>query len=350
MSADSITSPAGATDLAVPLAQGEVLALSPHGEPVEPRERRAAAKKLKSRTERAPNANEKRARFSNTWLGILFIAPQLLLIFTFFYWPAGQAIYWAFTLQQPWGGGNEWVGLENIEAIISDPVYWDSVVRSIVFAFLSTGLGMVAGLVLALLVDRELAGNRIYRAVIVWPYAIAAPALGLAFRFMMAPDAGVISFVNHIWPGIWDPTINGNEAMGAIIVAFGWKYIGYNFIFMLSALQAIPRSLTEAGAMDGARVMRRMWDIQIPLLTPTLFFLLVLNLTDSFQDSFGIVDIMTGGGPARATNLMVYKIYFDGFKGLDYSGAAAQSIILMLLVIGLTFIQFRFLERKVHYR
>ncbi|HVW93484.1 MAG TPA: ABC transporter permease subunit [Devosia sp.] len=294
-------------------------------------------------------STQKRAVFGNNWLGFLFAVPQLLLIFTFFYWPASQALYWAFTLQSPWGGGNQWVGLDNIKAVIADPVYWDSVVRSLVFAALSTGISMLAALVLALLVDRELTGNRIYRSVLVWPYAIAAPALGLAFRFMLAPEAGLLAFVNHIWPGIWNPTINGNEALAAIIFAFAWKYVGYNFIFMLAALQAIPRSLLEAGAMDGARPLRRMFDIQIPLLTPTLFFLLVLNITDSFQDSFGIVDIMTGGGPSRATNLMVYKIYFDGFKGLDYSGAAAQSIILMLLVVGLTFIQFRYIERRVHY-
>ena len=292
---------------------------------------------------------QKRAVFHNKWLGIAFIVPQLLLIFTFFYWPAGQAVFWAFTLQQPWGGGNEWVGLSNFIAVLTDPVYWNSIVRSLVFAFLSTGFSMLAALVMALLVDRELAGHRLYRSVLVWPYAIAAPALGLAFRFMLAPGAGLISFVNHLWPGIWDPTINGYDAMAAVIIAFSWKYIGYNFIFMLAALQAIPRSLTEAGAMDGARAVRRMWDIQIPLLTPTLFFLLVLNITDSFQDSFGIIDIMTSGGPNRATELMVYKIYFDGFKGLDYSGAAAQSIILMLLVVGLSVVQFRFLERRVHY-
>lgn len=293
---------------------------------------------------------EKRAIFTNKWIGIAFIVPQLLLIFTFFYWPAGQAVFWAFTLQRPWGGGNEWVGLANFTAVLGDKVYWDSVARSLVFALLSTGLSMGVGLVLALLVDRELVGHRIYRTMLVWPYAIAAPALGLAFRFMLAPNAGLISFVNHLWPGIWDPTVNGNQALAAIIFAFAWKYVGYNFIFMLAALQGIPRSLIEAGAMDGARVLRRMRDIQLPLLTPTLFFLLVLNLTDSFQDSFGIVDIMTQGGPARATNLMVYKIYFDGFKGLDYSGAAAQSIILMLLVVALTFVQFRFIERRVHYK
>jgi sn-glycerol 3-phosphate transport system permease protein len=297
----------------------------------------------------AASGTQKRAIFGQNWLGFAFAVPQLLLIFTFFYWPASQAVYWAFTSQAPFGGGNDWVGFANFQSILSDPVYWDSVVRSFIFAGFSTSISMVIGLVMALLVDRELAGNRIYRSVLVWPYAIAAPALGLAFRFMLAPQAGVLAFVNHIWPGIWDPSLNGNQAMGAIIFAFSWKYIGYNFIFMLAALQAIPRSLLEAGAMDGARPLRRMFDIQIPLLTPTLFFLLVLNITDSFQDSFGIVNIMTDGGPDRATNLMVYKIYFDGFKGLDYSGAAAQSIILMLIVMALTFVQFRYIERRVHY-
>jgi sn-glycerol 3-phosphate transport system permease protein len=293
---------------------------------------------------------DKRAIFANRGLGWALILPQLVLVFTFFYWPAGEALFWAFTLQRPWGGGNEWVGLANFAAVLGDPVYWGSVVRSLVFALASTAIAMGLALLLALLADRELRGHRVYRAVLVWPYAIAAPALGLAFRFILAPDAGLLSGVNRIWPGLWDPTINGTDAMIAVIVAFAWKYVGYNFVFLLSALQAIPRSLVEAAALDGAGVVRRMRDIQVPLLTPTLFFILVLNITDSFQDSFGIVDIMTGGGPARATELMVYKIYFDGFKGLDYSGAAAQSIVLMLIVIGLTFVQFRFIERRVHYK
>jgi len=292
---------------------------------------------------------EKRARFSSTWLGLALIVPQALLIFTFFYWPAGEAVFWAFTLQRPWGGGNEFVGLQNFSAVLGDPVYWRSVERSFIFAFASTGAAMGAALTLALLVDRMLPGHFIYRAALVWPYAIAAPALGLAFRFILAPDAGVVSFVNKLWPGAWDPTINGFDAMVAIIVAYSWKSVGYNFIFLLSAMQSVPKALIEAAAMDGAGALRRMRDIQIPLLTPTLFFLLVLNISGSFQDAFGIVDIMTKGGPARATELMVYKIYFDGFEGLDYSGAAAQSLVLMSLVILLTFVQFRFVERRVHY-
>ncbi|MDX8442619.1 carbohydrate ABC transporter permease [Mesorhizobium australafricanum] len=293
---------------------------------------------------------EKRVTFGKWTIGILFAVPQLLLIFTFFYWPAGQAVYWSLTLQQPWGGGNIWVGLDNFRSILSNADYWNSITASLIFAGISTGLAMFIALVLAVLTDRQLAGSWLYRVVLIWPYGIAAPALAMAFRFILAPEAGFMAFVNQFWPGFWDPGLNGTDAMASIILAFSWKYVGYNFIFFLAAFQAIPRSLIEAAAMDGSGVIRRFWDIQFPLITPTIFFLLVINITESFQDSFGIVDIMTAGGPANATNLMVYKIYSDGFKGLDYSGAAAQSIILMMLIVLLTIFQFRFIERRVHYR
>ncbi|MDX8455485.1 sugar ABC transporter permease [Mesorhizobium sp. VK9D] len=293
---------------------------------------------------------EKRVTFGKWTIGILFAVPQLLLIFTFFYWPAGQAVYWSLTLQQPWGGGNIWVGLDNFRSILSNADYWNSITASLIFAGISTGLAMFIALVLAVLTDRQLAGSWLYRVVLIWPYGIAAPALAMAFRFILAPEAGFMAFVNQFWPGFWDPGLDGTDAMASIILAFSWKYVGYNFIFFLAAFQAIPRSLIEAAAMDGSGVIRRFWDIQFPLITPTIFFLLVINITESFQDSFGIVDIMTAGGPANATNLMVYKIYSDGFKGLDYSGAAAQSIILMLLIVLLTIFQFRFIERRVHYR
>jgi sn-glycerol 3-phosphate transport system permease protein len=293
---------------------------------------------------------EKRVTFGGWKVGLLFAVPQLLLIFTFFYWPTSQAVYWSLTLQQPWGGGNVWVGLENFRQILSNPDYWNSVRQSVIFAAATTALAMGIGLLMAFLTDRALKGTGFYRVVFVWPYGIAAPALALAFRFILAPEAGFLSAVNRMWPGVWDPGLDGADAMISIIVAFSWKYVGYNYVFFLAALQGIPRALMEAAAIDGASVLRRFRDIQLPLITPTLFFLLVINITESFQDSFGIVDIMTGGGPANATNLMVYKIYFDGFKGLDYSGAAAQSIILMVLIILLTVVQFRFMERRVHYR
>ena len=208
---------------------------------------------------------------------------------------------------------------------------------------------MGMALTLALFVDRQLAGYRTYRVGMIWPYAVAAPAVGLAFQFVFNPGAGIFSYINTMAPGLWDPSRFPWQAVASIIIAGAWKQVAYSFVFFLAALQSIPRSLTEAAAMDGARPLRRMLDLQLPLLTPTIFFLIVINITDSFTDSFGIVDTLTGGGPFRATDLMVYKIYADGFRGFDYSGAAAQSIILMLLVMVLTFVQFRYVERRVHY-
>ncbi|MEL6522667.1 MAG: ABC transporter permease subunit [Pseudomonadota bacterium] len=291
----------------------------------------------------------RRAYFKNNWIAALVVAPQLLIIFVFFYWPSSQALYWAFTLEQPWGGGNEWVGFENFVFLLSDDRYWQSVRVSVIYALATTALAMGMALILALFADRQLRGYKSFRIGLIWPYAVAAPAIGLAFRFIFNPSAGVASYLNYAFPDIWNPVMNGSHAMSMVIIAGAWKQVSYSFIFFLAGLQSIPRSLTEAAAMDGARPMRRMMDIQLPLLTPTFFFLLVINITDSFTDSFGIVDTMTSGGPARATNLMVYKIYEDGFRGLDYSGAAAQSIILMILVIALTFVQFRYVERRVHY-
>lgn len=293
---------------------------------------------------------ERRATFKNMWLAGGLIAPQLVLVFIFFYWPASQAIYWAFTTQPPFGGGNEWVGLQNFQQIFADRVYWNSVIASVVFAAAATALSIAMSVLLAVMVDRNLTGYRVYRFVYFWPYAIAAPAVGLAFRFIFAPDAGFVSSINRLFPNLWNPAFDGVDAMILIVLAYSWKMVAYNFIFFLAGLQAIPRPLIEAAAMDGSGVLRRFRDIQLPLLAPTLFFLLVINITETFVDSFGIVDIITGGGPARATDLMVFKIYSDGFKGLDYSMAAAQSLVLMSLVIVLTFVQFRYVERNVHYK
>lgn len=293
---------------------------------------------------------EKRATFSNLWLAAAFIAPQILLVFIFFYWPSAEALYWAVTLEPPFGGSNEWVGWLNFETVFSDPKYWGSVRVSIIFAGAATAISLVIAAILALFVDRRLPGHRVYRFSFFLPYALAAPAVGLAFRFIFSPDAGFVSAINRVFPDLWNPALDGWDALALIIFAQAWKMVGYNFIFFLAALQSIPRTVIEAGAMDGAGVLRRMRDIQLPLIAPTLFFLMVINITDSFVDSFGIVDITTHGGPARATDLMVFKIYFDGFQGKDYSLAAAQSIVLMLLVIALTFIQFRFVERRIHYR
>jgi len=292
---------------------------------------------------------EKRATFSAAWIGFGFVLPQILLVFTFFYWPSGAALFWAFTLERPWGGGNEWVGFDNFRQVFADSAYWASIVRSLFFALATTLLSMGSGLLLALSCDRGLKFSLGFRTLFVWPYAIVAPAAALAFRFIFAPDAGIFSMLTKINPEFWNPSQNGYHAMFMVIFCYAWKYTGLCFIFFLAALQAIPRSVIEAAAMDGASATRRIRDIQLPLITPTIFFLIVISITDSFQDSFGIVDVMTDGGPAKATELMVYKIYFDGFRGLDYSGAAAQSIVLMLVMMALTFFQFRFIERRVHY-
>lgn len=292
---------------------------------------------------------EKRVTFSNLWLAAAFIAPQIILIFVFFYWPTGEALYWAVTLEPPFGGTNEWVGFQNFRSVFEDPKYWGSVRVSLAFAFFATALSLAIAALLALFVDRRLPGHQLYKFTYFLPYALAAPAVGLAFRFIFSPEAGFVSAINRVFPDLWNPALDGNDAFILIVLAQAWMMVGYNFIFFLAALQSIPRTVTEAGAMDGAGVLRRMWDIQLPLITPTLFFLIVINITDSFVNSFGIVDITTAGGPARATDLMVYKIYADGFQGKDYSLAAAQSIVLMLLIIVLTFVQFRYVERRVHY-
>jgi sn-glycerol 3-phosphate transport system permease protein len=292
---------------------------------------------------------EKRATFSNIWLAAALIAPQMLLVFVFFYWPSGEALYWAVTLEPPFGGTNEWVGLLNFQTVFEDPKYWNSVRISLAFAFFATTLSLGVAAVLALFVDRRLPGHQVYKFTFFLPYALAAPAVGLAFRFIFSPDAGFVSAINRVYPDLWNPALDGYDAFALVVMAQAWTMVGYNFIFFLAALQSIPRTVNEASAMDGAGVLRRMWDIQLPLIAPTLFFLIVINVTDSFVNSFGIVDITTAGGPARATDLMVYKIYTDGFQGKDYSLAAAQSIVLMVLIVALTFVQFRYVERRVHY-
>lgn len=292
---------------------------------------------------------ERRAYYRNRVLPWLLVAPQLLLVLVFFYWPTSQALYWAFTLEQPWGGGNEWVGFDNFTAVFSDSRYWATVLRSAVYGVSATVISMVIALTLALFVDRGLRGTKLFQSVFIWPYALAAPVVGVAFRFILSPEAGMVGAVNLVWPGIWDPATNGTHALIMVIICHAWLSIGYNFVFFLAGLQMIPRSISEAGAMDGARPARRMFDLQLPLIAPTTFFLLIMNIISTFTDSFALIDTMTEGGPIGSTEVMVYKIYENGFKGLDYSGAAAQSIVLMLIVIALTFVQFKWVERRIHY-
>lgn len=292
---------------------------------------------------------ERRAYYRNPLLPWLLVAPQLLLVLVFFYWPTSQALYWAFTLEQPWGGGNAWVGFDNFKSVFTDDRYWGTALRSAVYGISATALSMGIALTLALFVDRGLRGTRLFQSVFIWPYALAAPVVGVAFRFILSPQAGMVGVVNTIWPGIWDPATNGTHALIMVIICHAWLSIGYNFVFFLAGLQMIPRTISEAGAMDGAGPARRMIDLQLPLIAPTTFFLLIMNIISTFTDSFALIDTMTEGGPISQTEVMVYKIYQDGFKGLDYSGAAAQSIVLMFLVIALTFVQFKWVERRIHY-
>ncbi len=235
----------------------------------------------------------KRATFSNNWLAAALVAPQLLLVLVFFYWPSGEALYWSLTLEPPFGGSNQWVGWLNFSTVFVDANYWASVRTSLVFAFSATLLSLIIAIILALFVDRRLPGHQVYKFTYFLPYAVAAPAVGLAFRFIFAPDAGFVSAINRFFPDLWNPALDGKDALALVILGQAWKMVGYNFVFFLAGLQSIPRPLLEAGAMDGARAVRRMWDIQLPLVAPTLFFLVIINITDSFVDSFGIVDLTT---------------------------------------------------------
>jgi sn-glycerol 3-phosphate transport system permease protein len=295
---------------------------------------------------------EKRSVFKSTWLPLLFALPQLTLIALFFYWPAVAVVNWAFTLEPPFGGAAEFVGLANFYETFADPLYWNSVTVSLIFAIVGPFFAILIGLTLALAVDRQLPGSGFFRVLYILPFAIAGPAAGMAFRFILSPERGLAASLNAIYPDIWNPAKFGSHALALVIIIFIWKWAGYTFIFLLAGLQSVPRSLTEAAAMDGSGPIRRAIDIQVPLLAPTLFFLTVTMMTEGFvgSDTFGIVHHTTGGGPNHATEVMVFHIVQEAFQGLNYSGASAQSIILIGLIMVFTFIQFRFIERRVHYK
>ncbi|MBT9369614.1 sugar ABC transporter permease [Rhizobium sp. CSW-27] len=295
---------------------------------------------------------EKRAVFKSWWLPVVFALPQLLLILFFFYWPVAAVVNWAFTLEPPFGGPAEFVGLANFQEAFSDPFYWNSVMVSLIFATVGPLFAISIGLVLAIAVDRQLPGSGFFRFLYILPYAIAGPAAGMAFRFILSPERGLAATLNAAWPDIWNPAKYGEHALALVIIIFIWKWSGYTFIFLLAGLQSVPRALGEAAAMDGAGPFRRAIDVQVPLLAPTLFFLLVTMMTEGFvgADTFGIVHAVTEGGPNHGTEVMVYRIVDEAFKGLNYSGASAQSIILIGLIMIFTFIQFRFVEKRVHYK
>ena len=300
------------------------------------------------RTERREQAS-RFAVFPNQFTGYALIAPQLLIVLVFFIWPAAQALAWSFTLEEPFGGGSVFVGLANFERLFTSGEYLRSVRITFVFALFTIGLSMGSALILAIFADRIRRGSKLVRSALIWPYAVSAPAVALTFKFIFNPFIGLLGYLNEISPDLWNPIQNGAHALAMVIIAFSWQNVAVDFIFFLAGLQEIPNDKIEAAAIDGAGIWKRLRYVVLPLLTPTFFFLLVLNIADSFTHSFGIIDVMTQGGPGGATKTMVYRIYADGFIGLDLSGSAAQSLVLMVLVIGLTLVQFRFVERRVHY-
>ena len=292
---------------------------------------------------------EKRVVFRSSWLPWVLIAPQVLIISVFFFWPAAQALLQSVQQSDAFGTSVEWVGLENFRNLWNDPTYLASFYTTAVFSTLVAVLGIVISLVLAVFADRIIKGALAYKTLLIWPYAVAPAVAGVLWLFMFAPSVGVVSY----WLGEkgfqWNHLLNGNHAMTLVVLAAVWKQISYNFLFFLAGLQSIPKSLIEAAAIDGARPWRRFWTIVFPLLSPTSFFLLVINIVYAFFDTFAIVDAATHGGPGKETSILVYKVYYDGFKAMDLGGSAAQSVVLMVIVVALTVIQFRFVEKKVNY-
>ncbi|MGX7705220.1 sn-glycerol-3-phosphate ABC transporter permease UgpA [Methylobacterium sp. Gmos1] len=290
-----------------------------------------------------------RVTFGGRLLPAALIAPQLLIVGLFFYWPAVQAVWQSFQMQDAFGLSTEFVWFENYRALFTDPAYYQALATTLVFAAAVAGLSLGFALLLAVMADREIRGSGIYRTLLIWPYAVAPAVAGVLFGFLFQPGLGLIARgLNQI--GIpWNPLLDGNHAMILVVMAAAWKQVSYNFLFFLAGLQAIPGSVIEAAAIDGARPARRFWTIVFPLLSPTTFFLMVVNVVYAFCETFGVIDVLTHGGPGRATQTLVYKVYQDGRIGADLGGSAAQSVVLMAIVIGLTAIQFRYVEKRVAY-
>ena len=293
---------------------------------------------------------EKRVHIRSTWLPWLLLAPQAAVIALFFFWPAAQALLQSFQMQDAFGTSTEWVGLANFKRLFSDAGYLGSFKTTAVFSVLVAVLGIGLSLLLAIFADRVVRGAMFYKTLLILPYAVAPAVAGVLWIFMFSPSLGVVAYALGRWGIDWNHLLNEGHAMTLIVIAAVWKQISYNFLFFLAGLQSIPKSLIEAAAIDGARPWRRFWTIQFQLLSPTTFFLLVINMVYAFFDTFAIVDATTHGGPGQATSILVYKVYYDGFKAMDLGGSAAQSVVLMLIVIGLTIVQFRFVEKKVSYQ
>lgn len=292
---------------------------------------------------------EKRVTFDNRLLPYLLLAPQLLVTIVFFFWPAAQALYQSLLLPDPFGLGAQFVWFSNFEYLFSDPYYLQSFITTAVFTFFVTVVSMSVALLFAVMADQVIKGAGTYKTLLIWPYAVAPAVAGVMWLFMFQPSIGVIAFYMKAIGIDWNPVLNGGQAMSLVILAAAWKQISYNFLFFLAGLQAIPKSLIEAAAIDGAGKWHRFRTIIFPLLSPTTFFLLVVNIVYAFFETFGIIHTMTAGGPGQSTTILVYKVYSDGFVGQDLGSSAAQSVILMVVVGILTVIQFRFIERRVHY-
>lgn len=287
--------------------------------------------------------------FQNQWLPYLLLAPQVAITIVFFIWPTCQAIYYSVMLTDPFGLHQQFVGFANFYRTLTDQLYHDSVRVTMIFSFSVTVLAMGTALLLALLADHVLKGAKAYKLLLTWPYALAPPVAAILWVMMFQPGLGLMAIMLKEVGLEWNYFLDGTKALILVIVIAAWTQIGYNFIFFLAGLQMIPKTLIEAAAIDGAGPVRRFWTIIFPLLSPTIFFLMIMNIVAAFFGTFGIIDVVTAGGPGNATNILIYKMYVDGFKALDLSGSAVQSVILMVIVSVLTLIQFRYIERKVHY-
>ena len=292
---------------------------------------------------------EKRVTFSRRWLALALVGPQIVITLVFFIWPATQALYQSVLLEDAFGLSRKFVWLDNFASLFSDAIYLASFGRTIMFSAATAFLSLSVALVLAAMADRIIKGATAYRTLVIWPYAIAPAVAGVLWFFMFNPSIGVLAYLLKALGYDWNHYLDGTDAMILIILAASWKQVSYNFLFFLAGLQAIPRSLVEAAAIDGAGPFKRFRTIVFPLLSPTTFFLLVVNIVYAFFDTFGIVHATTSGGPAQSTTILVYKVFSDGFIGLDLGGSAAQSVVLMAIVIALTAVQFRYIERKVAY-
>ena len=287
--------------------------------------------------------------FKNRFLPYMLLAPQLAITLVFFFWPAGQALFMSVLEQDAFGTSVKFVGLNNFKYILGDPDYLMTIWRTAYFSVAVTLLAMLPALLLAVMADRVVRWATAYKTMLIIPYAIAPAVAGVLWLFLFNPATGTIAWLLKSLGVDWNPVLNGTHAMILVIIASAWKQIAYNFLFFLAGLQSIPKSLLEAAAIDGASAARRFWTISFPLLSPVTFFLLVVNTTYAFFDTFGVIHAVTSGGPAKATETLVYKVYYDGIIALDLGSSSAQSVILMVIVILLTAVQFKYIGKKVHY-